>query len=189
MTRLKCNFARLVMKGLAGLLTLPMAACFGATLVVTNMADSGPGSLRQAILDNESLGGGSTIIFSNTPSGSITLVSGELGVTNDLTILGPGSSVLTVSGNNASRVFRIQAGTVSISDLTIACGQVTAGAGVPGGPGLTARGGGIFVRQTASLAMTRCVVVSNTIPWERGHPWRSAFLRLFVPFCGHLAWL
>ena len=49
-----------------------------ATNVVSNTSDSGPGSLRQAILDSNNSGGGDTIIFSNTLSGTITLRSGEL---------------------------------------------------------------------------------------------------------------
>src|SRR4051794_11283155 len=39
----------------------PVAA---ATLTVVNLADSGAGSLRQALLDNTSMGGGNTIVFS-----------------------------------------------------------------------------------------------------------------------------
>ena len=45
-------------------------------------------------------------------SGTITLASGELLITNTVTILGPTTS-LAVSGNNLSRVFRITAGAVS----------------------------------------------------------------------------
>src|SRR6516164_3699925 len=73
-----------------------LVQAFAATLVVTNNNDSGPGSLRQALLDNETAGGGSTVTFSNV-TGTIDLTSGELGITNNLTLLGPGESVLAVS--------------------------------------------------------------------------------------------
>lgn len=137
---------------------------------VTNNNDAGAGSLRQALLDNETLGGGNTVTFSNTVTGTITLLSGELGITNSVSIVGPGSGMLTVSGDNASRVFRIQGGNVSISDLTIANGAVVGGSGMPQLPGLSVRGGGIFVRSNASLELTHCVIVNNTITGGVGGP-------------------
>jgi hypothetical protein len=150
------------------LLGFSLVQAFAATLVVTNNNDSGPGSLRQVLLDNETAGGGSTVTFSNV-TGTISLTSGELGITNNLTLLGPGASVLAVSGSGSSRVFRVQAGTVSISDLTIENAAVTGTAGNPGmfggngGIGGGARGAGVFIRSTAMLSMTRCIIVSNTI--------------------------
>src|SRR5215470_19612321 len=69
--------------------------------VVINGADSGAGSLRQAILDACD---GSTITFANTVVSPITL-SAELAIDKNLTIQGPGANALTISGNNAVRVF------------------------------------------------------------------------------------
>jgi hypothetical protein len=90
---------------------------------VTNLDDAGPGSLRQAILDTPA---GGTVDFQPGLSGTITLTSGELAIGKDLTIDGPGASVITVSGNHASRVFDIAASiTVAISGLTIADGLAT----------------------------------------------------------------
>src|SRR5690606_27888979 len=57
------------------------------TLTVTNTNDSGPGSLRQAIAD---AGFGDTIIFDLPLPATITLTSGQLVVSNNLTIEGPG---------------------------------------------------------------------------------------------------
>src|ERR1044072_2210538 len=71
-------------------------------LLVYTLNDTGPGSLRQAIQDNNNTGG-SNIIFSNTVAGTITLASGELPVIQPVRIFGPGSSLPTVSGNNLSR--------------------------------------------------------------------------------------
>src|SRR5258708_21560999 len=73
-----------------------------ATLTVTNTNDSGAGSLRQATADAMP---GDTINFAAT--GVITLTNGELLVTNDLTVLGPGATNLAVSGNNSSRVLEV----------------------------------------------------------------------------------
>ncbi len=45
----------------------------GATLTVTNTSDSGPGSLRQAILDANAGSGGDTIAFNLPKSGPFTI--------------------------------------------------------------------------------------------------------------------
>jgi len=95
--------------------------------VVMNNADSGAGSLRQAILDACD---GSTITFANTVISPITLVS-ELPIDKNLTIHGPGAAMLTISGNNAVRVFNIgsvnNSVIVTMSGLTIANGQSNRG--------------------------------------------------------------
>ena len=104
-------------------------------LVVTTLADSGPGSLRNALGAASS---GDTIFFAVT--GTITLTSGTLNVPVSVNIQGPGASNLTISGANQFTVFT--AGTsgtgasISISGLTIANGNGTVG-GILGGPGST----------------------------------------------------
>jgi hypothetical protein len=109
------------------------AAPAGAdTRVVTNLDDAGPGSLRQALADAND---GDVIDLSGL-TGTITLTTGQLEITDVVTIQGPGPGALTISGNNASRVFNMRdaltgAGTVVISGLTITGGNVNgAGAGV-----------------------------------------------------------
>ena len=47
------------------------------------------------------------ISFAEGVSGTITLTSGELSIINDLIIDGPSSGEVTISGNDASRVFVI----------------------------------------------------------------------------------
>ncbi len=76
-----------------------------STITVTDKNDSGVGSLRQAILDASS---GDTIAFASGVTGKITLTSGELSIAKNLTISGPGASILTVSGDSTSRVFDIR---------------------------------------------------------------------------------
>src|SRR5438132_12706436 len=121
---------RIAAMGAAILLCFGIAASAGAaTLTVTTTNDSGAGSLRQAIQNAAS---DDTINFSVT--GTIALTSGELPITNNLTIIGPGATILAISGNHASRVFEIRSNvTVSITDLTIGDGR--ANDGPPGGPG------------------------------------------------------
>ncbi len=99
-------------------------------LLVYNTNNAGAGSLRQAINDNLALGGGNTITFLNTVTGTITLNS-ELLVSTNATIIGPGRDVLALNPNRVSRVFTVSSGTVFISGLTIASGQsFTEGGGI-----------------------------------------------------------
>ena len=77
-----------------------------ASLVVSNNNDSGPGSLRQTLQD----AGGSdydTISFAPGVTGVITLTNGPIVVDKTLSITGPGATILTLSGNNNSRIFSI----------------------------------------------------------------------------------
>ncbi len=74
--------------------------------LVTTLNDSGPGSLRQAIILARP---GSTITFDASVRGSIILKSDDLNVTKNLTIRGPGAHLLTISSGNSSHgvlVFR-----------------------------------------------------------------------------------
>src|SRR5260370_1251680 len=81
-----------------------------STFTVLNLADSGAGSLRQAVLDANAHAGPNVIGFAHGLHGTITLTSGELAITKSLDIEGPGAHQLTVSGNHASRVFDISDG-------------------------------------------------------------------------------
>lgn len=91
---------------------------------VTNANDGGTGSLRQAVLDANALSGRDEINFLGTLNGqTITLTSGELLITDDVDIVGPGAMNLTVSGNNSTRVFNVSSSVNgTIEDLTITAG-------------------------------------------------------------------
>src|SRR5262245_39364222 len=73
--------------------------------LVNTLADGGPGSLRQAVLDANTLPGPDAIRFADGLGSTIVLTSGQLTITDDLTIDGPGADRLAVSGNDAIRVF------------------------------------------------------------------------------------
>ena len=125
-------------------------------VAVLNTNDSGPGSLRQVIA---MAGPGSTVTL--LVSGTITLTSGELLITNDLTIPGPGAADLAISGNHASRVFEIGSNAmVSISGLTIRDGHAADGynGSYIGGDG--SYGGGIYNQGTLSLS--GCALTENS---------------------------
>ena len=115
-----------------------------ATIMVINTDDSGPGSLRDALQISAP---GDTIRFSIT--GTITLTTGELTVDKDLTIQGPNTRAITISGNHASRVFNVTSGSVVISGLTIADGSAEWGGGLSTEPGV-------------DLTISACVFKNNT---------------------------
>src|SRR2546421_4897716 len=115
---------------------------WATTITVNNTNDNVAGSLRRAIQD---AGSGDTINFSVT--GVITLTNGELLLTKNLTIIGPGATNLAVSGNNRSRLFEIVS-TVSadVSGLMLRDGN-------------SDRGGGVY--NSGSLTMISCVAEGN----------------------------
>src|SRR5688572_32876331 len=74
-----------------------------STFMVGNLDDSGPESLRQAILDANVKLGADVIRFAPAArDGTITLTNGQLDITDDLVLDGPGVTRLTISGNDAS---------------------------------------------------------------------------------------
>jgi uncharacterized repeat protein (TIGR01451 family) len=125
-----------------------VTSCLTNPVVITN-ADSGPGSLRQALADACP---GSTISFDmNQVVSPITLTTGELIVDKNVTITGPGANLLTISGNLASRVFNIGSGvTAVISGLTVANGKDSF------------QGGGIFTDLNGTLTAGRLTLSNNS---------------------------
>ena len=122
MSHSRCSFTRCLV-----LLSLVLALVFAAsapaaraaTLTVTNANDTGTGSLRQAIT---TAAPGDTITFA--ADYTITLGS-QLDISKNLTIDG-GAHHITISGNNAVRVFNVNAGiTFNLSNLTVANGNVS----------------------------------------------------------------
>jgi hypothetical protein len=116
------------------------------------------GDLRYCITQ-ANLGGTNTIQFDPTVFATpqtILLTNGQLELsdtTGTMTITGPAAGV-TVSGNNASRVFQIDGGVTSIGGLTITGGSSS---GV---------GGGLSCGGTTTL--TNCTVSGNSASFAGG---------------------
>ncbi|NEU83078.1 DUF4347 domain-containing protein [Nostoc sp. UIC 10630] len=127
-----------------------------ATFTVDSTGDADDGNpnnhvttLREAINLANATAGDDTIafgkIFTDATPDVITLTSGKLTITDDVTILGTGTSKLTVSGNNTSRVFEISG---TATGVTI--------------DGLAIASGGIQVNSNSILSLTRSSVSGNT---------------------------
>jgi hypothetical protein len=106
-----------------GLITLETNPSFAATFTVNNTFNSGAGSLRQAIIDANTTSGNDIIDFL-LGSGSQTITTGELGITDNLVINGLGADLLTVGANILTDIFSIGNGAnVEISGLSITGGM------------------------------------------------------------------
>jgi len=127
--------------------------------VVTNLADSGEGSLRQAILDANENEEADTITFDETLAGeTILLSSGELTIADDtadpdLTINGDvdgdGTPDITVDAQGGSRVFLIASGAdATLQGLVITGGNAFSSDGFNGG-GILNDGGMLTVTSSA----------------------------------------
>ena len=105
----------------------PTIAADATIITVSNTNDSGPGSLRQALVDTTD----GDRIDATGVSGVITLTGGELLVDKSVTINGAGADVLAVDGNATSSVVQISPGeTVTISRLAIRNGHADFGSAI-----------------------------------------------------------
>ncbi len=182
----KSQIRRLPVAVLAGALGLALAitllAGFGpayarplATLhTVTTTADSGPGSLRAALV---AAGDGDTVAFT-LPISSVIVVASELTVTTAITIDGATATNLTLSGGGATRVFSVTA-PLDLRGLTVTAGAATGpGGGLNSTRAVTltavtfllntalGRGGGLYTDQT--LVATAANFLTNTADGGRG---------------------
>ncbi len=115
-------------------------------LVVTTLADSGAGSLRDAI---GRIADGGTITFDpSLADGTVTLTSGQITAERSVTVDGPDAKPVTISGDGASRVLQVNAGAeVTMDDLVISDGVAAP------------QGGGIL--NYGDLSLDRVVVTNN----------------------------
>jgi hypothetical protein len=117
-----------------------------STLTVLNLNDGGAGSLRAAVA---TAGNGDIIDFASGLHGTITLTTGQLALSDSVTINGPGANKLSVSGNNHSRMFDISgSASVNISGLTLTNGKATIG-------------GAILLEGSAALNLSACTLSDN----------------------------
>ena len=128
-------------------------SAYATTTTVTNTNDSGPGSLRQALVDSQD---GDTIDFDPSLKGqTISLTSAGLLINKSITISGPGPNLLAVSrAQNAPafRIFNLMPGrSVTIQGLTISNGLAPE----------FGCGGGIL-DEGSSLSLINCTVSGNS---------------------------
>ena len=106
-------------------------ALAASVIVVTNTDDSGPGSLRQAILDATE---GSLIHFDPSIAGQTILLATPLAVSRvgieGITIEGPVPQGMTISGNLSTRVIEVGDNAVlTIRNISIVDGRAVVGTG------------------------------------------------------------
>lgn len=130
-----------------GLLALEERRLLTPFMVMDNSDDpSDTGSLRYGLSHATS---GTDITFAPNVTGTITLTHGLLDINQNVTITGPSTGQLAISGNKKSRIFSIESGaTATISLLTITNGKES-----------DDYGGGLYNRGT--LIMNACTVSNN----------------------------
>jgi hypothetical protein len=118
-------------------------------ITVTDLNDSGPGSLRQAVADASD---GDTINFA--VGGTISLTSGELVIARSVAVTGQTQSITVAraQGAPAFRIFHVMPGqTVTIDRLHIAGGDAN----------LDLYGGGVL-NDHANLTISNCSLTTNS---------------------------
>lgn len=131
------------------LFALALAPNAGA-VVVNTLSDSGAGSLRSAITNLNAGGVAGTITF--TVTGTITLGSDLPACTVPMTIIGPGTNLLTISGSNSFRLFQLAANTTNrIGGLTLANGYTAND------------NSGAAIYNLGYTVVTNCLFTSNTV--------------------------
>ena len=115
-----------------------------STFTVTNLLDSGPGSLRDAIDSANVLAGSDDIEFAPGLKGTVTLAS-QLNVTDDLAITARGEDKIVLSGNYTTRVLGVSGADTNLTlrQLTIVDGLASVPAGAALGGGLLNEGAGV----------------------------------------------
>lgn len=116
---------------LATTLMLIATSTDAAIFNVTNTNDSGAGSLRAAVNDANNSLGADTVVFSSLANQTIVLTSGEIVITDDLTISGPiagDAKSIVIDGNNSSRIFN-SVGNFTLENLTLRRGTAINGNG------------------------------------------------------------
>ncbi len=142
----------LVSLALAGGLTTLIhtaAAQAQATFSVTTTADSGPGSLRQAILDANASPGEDLIAIS--ANGTLYLLSPLPTIVEAVTLQGPGADLFRIDAQQQFRVLNIAAAPVTIAGLTVQHGRLS---------GPSENGAGIHTQ--GLLTLSNVSVLSNT---------------------------
>ena len=134
-------------------------------------------SLREAIHAANSTPGSNSIVFATTVpgvmtgvTGTVTLTNGQLSISEDLSVVGPGAKELTISGNDSSRIFHIPGPfLVTLSGLMLADGLAK---GPNTGAG-ESYGGAIFSQ--GRLQLEQCILRDNAADESGGAVYHSSY--------------
>ncbi len=149
---------------------------FSNSYLVTSPADSGAGTLRDAITQ-ANLNTGSSITFNADMT--ITLLTELPPITTNMSISGTGHNIV-INGNSANRIFFAYSGSISISAMTMTAGHALGGSGGSsssgsgGGGGGMGAGGAIFVNNLASVVTSNLTFTSNVATGGSGGSSSSA---------------
>jgi hypothetical protein len=118
-----------------------------SVLTVLNNADSSAGSLRDTVAAAQS---GDTIVFDPSLAyETVTLSSGPLALSSNLTINGLGAGLLAISGNHASQLFSLSGSAqVTLANLTLT-------------GGMSSQGGAVSIGGTAALTLDSDILSGN----------------------------
>ncbi|MBC3911019.1 DUF4347 domain-containing protein, partial [Undibacterium umbellatum] len=163
-----------------------------ATIKVTNLNDTGAGSLRAAVAATIGDGAADTIVFDPAlfagGAATLTLTSGAINVDSAnngdaLTIVGAGETLLTISGNNSSPIFTSVASSnasntsaLSISGMTLSNASGAFGAiammysgsltidhiAIKNNNSTTKGAGLVFYDAGASVSISNTTIANNT---------------------------
>ena len=160
----------------------------GMVRMVTNVADSGAGSLRDALAAADPVDeiGFDLAVFDGTPAATIVLAS-ELSINGKVLSI-DGSNIaggVTVSGGGAVRVFFIDGGTVTMNRVTVTNGSAASGAGltnygaltlidsaITGNTATSTNGGGIS--NSGDLTLNHVIISGNHAPAAGGGIYNNA---------------
>lgn len=142
--------------------------------LVTSYADSGPGTLREAVSQISPAGGG-LIVFDNQlsatgPRPRTVNLGSPLFLTEDIIIEGPEDNAagVAVDGGGGTHLFEVRgAASVTLRNLTIQGGKA-------------AQGGGIRLGDSADLTVESCAIINNTAVSAGGGIYTDSSGRLLI---------
>ncbi len=130
-----------------------LPAAQAATYLVSNCADSGVGSLRQAINNANDAPGADTVVFNLNPLCSNISLQTEIAIGGDLEIQGPGAQLLTIT-NASGRIFAIQPSAPSPAFQAVAMRGIRF-------TGSSDAGGGAILASRSNLSIQESVFANN----------------------------
>jgi hypothetical protein len=147
-------------------------------LLVTTNTDSGPGSLRQAVLNAATVPGDDTVTFNRSLSGRTITLTNEIvinsGITIDASTLPAGVTLAGAVGTVSNRIFSISAGATNVlRALTLRSG---------GSLGAVGSGNGGAIYNEGTLTAIGCYFTQNSartnFGFRGGAIWSSSRLHL-----------